>query len=276
MDVGIVSPGRMGLTIARSLQELGHSVFFASVNRSMETIERASCGGIENVFSLERMSKRCNAIICIGTGDAAFETASKVHRDGFRGLYIDFNSLNGEDEERKWRTITSNYTDNFAEGAIRGYPIEGNNLNDGLSRLMILSGPKADEAAAIFSGGIWDIQVSATAAKSVNRLMASGGNTVIGDHLYQDKTTQKDEHWEDEMLNIIANKFYVDGRTGAETMVYIWEQIRDGKLREICMELGFPEQLGFIHGINTFSKNLRINNSLDKPRGELPLWQEPR
>lgn len=276
MKIGINSPGKMGATIAKSLQLAGHSVFFASMDRSMETIHRASNCGINNLFTLEKLSDECEVIICIGTNDAAMETPRNVLIRKYKGLYIDLNSLNGDEEEHQWRTIVSGLTDNYCEGAIRGYPIEGASLTDEKHRLMILSGPSAQTAAALLSGGLFDVHVSAAPAKYVNRLISTGSMSPPKEHLFQDKITPKNPKWEDEMLNLIADKFYVNGRTGSETMVYIWEQIRDGKLRDICIDLKFPEHLGFIHGINTFGKHLTMNNSLDKPRGEHPSWQEPR
>ena len=69
--------------------------------------------------------------------------------------------------------------------------------------------------------------------------------------------------YDDELIQLISDKYHISGKSGAQAMIDAWTEIRDGKLIDICMELNIPEPLGFIHGLNTFSKKLMENNRLE-------------
>lgn len=272
-NIGIISPGKMGRTIGLSLIHK-HKIFFASNGRSEENINKAISAGFNDVGDLSKMVAMCDVIICIGTLDIAFDTPKHIFRNGcnFEGLYIDFNSLNGEREENKWRTLINGLTDKYVEGAIRGYPLE--RLSDAKpgSHLMLVSGKYSHDVYGIFADTIWGVQYSESPAKIVNRYMASSDSSVHLEPMHQDKTTPKKMDWEHDMLDLIANKYYVDGRTGAQAMIAVWTDINNGKLKDVAKELGFPEQLGMIHAINTFGKNITINHSLDRTRGDIASW----
>lgn len=79
--------------------------------------------------------------------------------------------------------------------------------------------------------------------------------------------TERDRPWSDKtMLRLIADKYYTVGKTGAEAVRDVWSDISDGKIEEICEELGMPEPLGLIHAINTFSKEIAKIDKLNEPR----------
>ena len=276
-NIGIVSPGKMGRSIGVSLQDVGHKIFFASQGRSDQTVAAALQSGFTKVDDLTDIGKICKFVICIGTGDVAFDTPKHLFMSTtFEGLYLDLNSLNGEQEEKHWRTIIENLTDNYVEGAIRGYPFDDVKQTKPGSHLLVVSGDKANSVHGIFRDTIWGVQYSKTPAKIVNRYMAVAEKAAENEPLYQDKQTPKQMAWEQASLDLIADKFYVNDRTGAEAMMEIWKQINDGELRKICAELGFPEHLGFIHGINRFCKNLTANKHLHKTRPEdRNVWHDP-
>lgn len=264
----------MGRSLGISLQAHGHTIFFKSYDRSEYNTNLALSHGFRDVVHYEKLVETCTTIICIGTLDTAFETPKHIFRNGcnFDGLYIDLNSLNGEQEENRWRTLISGLTDNYVEGAIRGYPFDRIQDVKLGSHLMLVSGDKANDVYGLFQNTIWNVQYCESGAKTVNRFMASTNGINQNQPMYQDKTTPKNSHWEWEMLDLVANKYYVGEVTGVEAIINVWKDIQDGKLREVAKELGFPEQLGLIHAINTFGKNLTINHSLDKPRSDKPSW----
>jgi hypothetical protein len=68
--------------------------------------------------------------------------------------------------------------------------------------------------------------------------------------------TIKTWNYDDELIQLISEKYHVSGKSGAQAMIDAWTDIRDGKLIDICVELNIPEPLGLIHGLNTFSKKL--------------------
>ena len=274
MNIAVISPGQMGVSIGLSLAAVGHTVFFRSGGRSPETINTAIEHGFRQIQEVGEIAEICEAVICIGTGDIAFQAPQELFmQTKFAGLYLDLNSLNGENDEKKWRSMMDNLTDNYAEGAVRGYPFQSVPKHSESKHFMLLSGKQAHDAYGLFAPTIWHVEYTETYAKLVNRYMAQV--LVKNDSLYQDKTSNNDKIWEHDMLDLVANKFYINNRTGAEAMVSIWQEIQAGNLRDICKELGFPEHLGFIHAINTFGKHLTANNSLHQYRSNKNLWHDP-
>jgi len=87
--------------------------------------------------------------------------------------------------------------------------------------------------------------------------------------------TGRDRPWTDKtMLNLIAERYYTHGKTGAEAVRDVWQDIVDGKIEEICKDFDMPEKLGLIHAINTFSKEIAKVDLLGEPRkgsGEFKL-----
>lgn len=61
---------------------------------------------------------------------------------------------------------------------------------------------------------------------------------------------------DDDLIQLISEKYHVSGKSGAQAMIDAWTDIRDGKLIDVCVELNIPEPLGLVHGLNTFSKKL--------------------
>lgn len=79
------------------------------------------------------------------------------------------------------------------------------------------------------------------------------------------KNYLNNREWLDKtMLNAVANKYHHVGMTGAEAIAAVWTDIVNGKLPELTVELGIPEELGVIHAINTLSKELAIAGMIHK------------
>lgn len=74
---------------------------------------------------------------------------------------------------------------------------------------------------------------------------------------------KKTWNYDDELIQLISEKYHRSGISGAQAMVDAWTDIRDGKLLDVCVELNIPEPLGYIHGLNTFSKRLMENERLE-------------
>lgn len=276
-NVGIISTGKMGRTIGISLQAIGHDIFFASANRKEHDVIESFRLNFFDKVSITELASHCDVLICIGTKNISLEVASHIFMTtDFKGLYLDLNSMNGEEEEHKWRSIINGLTDSYAEGAVRGYPFDSLPQKPHGEYTLILSGNQENDFVNLFRDTIWNTIVTQTPAKTLNRLIAVSSVANAHTPKYQDKNGLKVSSWETEMMDNIASTYYVDGRTGAETMAYIWGQIRDGKLREMTIQSRCPEQLGFIHAINTFSKHLTVNEYLEKPKPDkLRVWLDP-
>jgi len=81
------------------------------------------------------------------------------------------------------------------------------------------------------------------------------------------------ELWETQGVDIIANNYYTEKNTGAQAVIAAWQEINQKTLNTVAKKLGFPEPLGVIHALNTFGKNLAINDALYKMRDNTTPWR---
>jgi hypothetical protein len=69
--------------------------------------------------------------------------------------------------------------------------------------------------------------------------------------------------WNDlTLLNKLDDKYRTLGKTGAEAVAKIWQDISRGEADNIRKEFSIPEELGLIHAISTWGKHLAIENKL--------------
>ena len=145
-EVGIISPGAMGVSIAASLKSAGHEVYWASAGRSSESRERAAQNQLTDVQSLTELCARCRIILSVCPPHAAEAVAQSVIDGGFRGLYCDGNAI----APQKSRAIGATFVDagiDFVDGSIVGPPA----WQSGSTRFY-LSGARAAEIADLFDG----------------------------------------------------------------------------------------------------------------------------
>jgi|TARA_B110001454_G_scaffold214021_1_gene233181 hypothetical protein len=97
--VGIVSPGFIGQQLAYGLIQNGHEVVYASEGRSESTIENARNLGMKDAGSMFGLCRVVDIIISVVNHDSILEVVDDVVENGFKGLFVDFNWLRGEDWE---------------------------------------------------------------------------------------------------------------------------------------------------------------------------------
>jgi hypothetical protein len=136
--VGILHPGMMGICVAASVQNSGHSVYWVSEGRSRQTQERAKKFNLCDTDTLAALCETCTVIVSVCPPHAAEEVAEQVLAHSFKGLYLDVNAIS---RQRVIRTI-------FVDGGIIGEPA----WEPGKTWLY-LSADKAQEAASCFSAG---------------------------------------------------------------------------------------------------------------------------
>jgi hypothetical protein len=81
------------------------------------------------------------------------------------------------------------------------------------------------------------------------------------------------EMWEIQGVDIIANNYYTEKTTGAQAVLAAWTEIEQKTLASVAKKMGFPEPLGLVHALNTFSKNLEISGALQKTRDNTTPWR---
>ncbi|HUK95071.1 MAG TPA: DUF1932 domain-containing protein [Gaiellaceae bacterium] len=138
--IGIVHPGEMGAAVGKALRGADRSVLWASRGRSDETAARAKQAGLEDVGTVTELSRFADVIVSVCPPHAALGVARSV--GWFEGLYVDANAVSPA-TAREIATLVERYVD----GAIIGPP-----PSEAGSTRLYLSGPEAEDAAALFAG----------------------------------------------------------------------------------------------------------------------------
>lgn len=147
MNIGILHPGEMGISIAASAQNSGHAVHWASAGRGEKTRQRAAKYSLVDSGSVEGLCRFCSMLLCVCPPHAAEDVARQVVDTGFKGIYLDANAISPQRSKfigDGMRTAGIHYVD----GGIIGGPA----WQPG-STWLYLSGEKAGEVAACFNQG---------------------------------------------------------------------------------------------------------------------------
>ena len=73
--VGILHPGEMGSSIAASMRDAGHIVYWASEGRSADSAKRAAESGLQDAGSTARLCELCDAVVSVCPPHAAEDVA---------------------------------------------------------------------------------------------------------------------------------------------------------------------------------------------------------
>ena len=173
-NIGIVSLGSMGTSLAYSLSISGHNLFWASDGRSEktkmnETLLASSNILVSDVGNISELSKKCEFIFCVGRVNIAEETVISLKDADYSGVLVDCNTLWDEVEENRYYELLNDSQIQYVDSALRGYPVKIDSPSDGLKRVMLLSGQKSNTVADLFSDGIWKTVISENKVKSYNR-----------------------------------------------------------------------------------------------------------
>lgn len=143
MNIGVLHPGAMGVTVARGLQDSGHRVGWVSAGRSRQTQQRAS--GLHCFNSIDDIAGWADALISVCPPHAAVALAQAVHSTGFTGFYVDANALAPSTSLTIAELLGAGA---FVDGGIIGPPA----IKPGSTRLY-LSGHHAQAVSSWFSKG---------------------------------------------------------------------------------------------------------------------------
>lgn len=147
MNIGIIHPGAMGVSVAASAANSGNRVMWASEGRSDETRARAEEHSLEDVGSLAELVRRCSVIVSVCPPHAALDVAASVAACSFDGLYIDANAVSPASALDVRATVERGGA-SFVDGGIVGGPA----WEPGETWLY-LSGREAERAAHCFARG---------------------------------------------------------------------------------------------------------------------------
>jgi len=137
----------MGISLAASANNSGHTVIWASEGRTQATHERANSQELIDAGTLQSLCETCDTIVSICPPAAAEEVAHSVLARGFQGLYIDANAISPARTRRIDAEMTAAGV-RLVDGSVLGGPA----WTPGRTWLYV-AGPDAEQAAACFSAG---------------------------------------------------------------------------------------------------------------------------
>lgn len=146
-DIGILYPGEMGVSVAASAINSGHTVYWASAGRSDKTRSRANQCGLIEAETLAQLCNACEIILSICPPHAAEDVARSVIENGFKGLYLDANAISPQRSIKIGRLMEGAEI-RFVDGGIIGGPAW---IAD--ETRLYLSGEGAEVIAACFAKG---------------------------------------------------------------------------------------------------------------------------
>tara|TARA_B100000029_G_scaffold496733_1_gene563421 strand:- start:6333 stop:7001 length:669 start_codon:yes stop_codon:yes gene_type:complete len=163
LKVGVLHPGSMGLTIAKAFNASGCEILCATEGRSERTVDRVETANYKDVGTIANMVEQADVIasICDGRGvfavyqkdrpdeEVHFPVAREVMEAGFKGIYLDCNTIIHDPVESRWEKALEEYVNNngasYVSAAIYGYPpAQGEKHNKSQHvRFLFVSGEKA-------------------------------------------------------------------------------------------------------------------------------------
>ncbi|MGI9522047.1 MAG: DUF1932 domain-containing protein [Hyphomicrobiaceae bacterium] len=93
MKVGVLHPGEMGVSVAASIIDSGHTVYWAGEGRSDATRVRAAKHGLLDLGSVAELCSSSDTVISVCPPEYAAEVADEVRSVGFDGTYVDANAI---------------------------------------------------------------------------------------------------------------------------------------------------------------------------------------
>ena len=148
MNIGLVHPGQMGVTVGAALRASGHTVLWASTGRSPATKGRADVVGLQDVGDVGQLAERCDAIVSVCPPGSAASVAGEFIALGFSGYFLDANAV----APSTAAGIAEQFGRQYIDGGIIGPPA----VTAGSTRLY-LAGANAQLAADWFSAGLLQV-----------------------------------------------------------------------------------------------------------------------
>ncbi|MFC2053800.1 DUF1932 domain-containing protein [Chloroflexota bacterium] len=147
IHIGFLHPGAMGISLAATAQNTGHTAYWVSQGRSPDTYERAARNSLIETQTIEELCDACSVIISVCPPHAAVAVAEQVLTCSFEGVYTDVNAISPQRAKRIGQSMTDAGVE-FVDGGIIGGPAWTPQ-----STVLYLSGRAADQIEACFAGG---------------------------------------------------------------------------------------------------------------------------
>lgn len=147
VNIGILHPGAMGISVAASAKNTGCQVFWVSEGRSSATRNRAREHRLVELSSLSEMCEGCEVIASVCPPHAADAVLDQVLEAGFKGIYLDANAIAPQRAQAMAERVQT-AGGMFVDGGIIGGPAW--KLGE---TWLYLSGLAAEQTAGCFAAG---------------------------------------------------------------------------------------------------------------------------
>lgn len=145
--IGFLNPGAMGISLAATAQNSGHSAYWVSKDRGPETRGRAEEHALIEVRTMQELCETCSVIICICPPYAAPDVAKQVLDCAYQGIYADVNAISPKRSTLIGQMMAEQGVD-YVDGGIIGGPAW-----KPATTWLYLSGSSAEQVAECFSSG---------------------------------------------------------------------------------------------------------------------------
>ena len=146
-NIGILHPGEMGISVAASAKNSGHSVFWVSQSRSEATRARAKQFELGELWSLSELCETCSIIISVCSPKYAGELSQQVLRAGFKDIFVDANAISPMRSQEIGQQMVLAVVE-YVDGGIIGGPAWQEN-----STFLYLYGLQSAQVAQCFEQG---------------------------------------------------------------------------------------------------------------------------
>ena len=151
--IGLLHPGKMGISVAASAKQSGNEVYWASEGRSAATHERAAKHELQDALTMANLCQTCSIILSICPPHAAERVANQVLAHGFQGLYVEANAISPQLAIRLGKKMTSAGV-SFVDGSLIGPPAW-----QAARTWLHLSGTEAQSVATCFEGALLETNI---------------------------------------------------------------------------------------------------------------------
>ena len=151
--VGFLHPGAMGISLAATAQNTGHTAYWVSEDRSADTYDRAAKHNLVETRTIKELCDRCSVIISVCPPHAATAVAEKVLTCSFKGVYADVNAISPQ-RVKDIGQIMNDAGVEFVDGGIIGGPAWKPDTT-----WLYLAGRNADQVAECFVGGPLAVEI---------------------------------------------------------------------------------------------------------------------
>jgi hypothetical protein len=148
----------MATAMGNVFKNAGHEIFVATDGRSDETKERGQA--FKDFGTIQKLANEVDVIFCICGGQGVFAVygidtedevvespvAQEVAKAGFKGIYVDCNSIISDPAQARWEIALADYMNSngmsYVSGSLYGYP-------DRDGRVLFVSGDSAEDVVAM-------------------------------------------------------------------------------------------------------------------------------